>query len=107
MDTASSLHLLHPWHAQAFVPWLSEWARKCRSVDSARHLHYTQVAEGVSVCFKGIAGRLRSGCLADITVLVVKQERFLPALSLLHFFFHEEECSFRFEAISGSNKITL
>lgn len=52
-------------------------------MDLARGLPYIQEAEGISVsgCFKGIAGKLSSGCL-NLTVLVIKQEELLLALPL-------------------------
>lgn len=82
--SASSLQLFCPWHTQAYVPWLSEGEQEHRSVDLARGPPYIQEAGSISVsgCFKGIAGSVSSGCLGDLTVLVIKQEQLLPDLPL-------------------------
>lgn len=53
-------------------------------MDLARSLPYIEEAESISVsgCFKGITGMVCSGCLGDLTVLVIKQEQLLLALPL-------------------------
>lgn len=104
IGSATSLQASCPSNTQVYVPWLLEGEH--RSVDLATSRCYVQAAEGVSVsgCFKGIAGAMSSGCMGDLSMLVIKQEQ-AAAFITVHSYF-QEECSFRFNVISRSNKIT-